>query len=373
MKCLPASKIPASNGIILHDWHAEVLTIRSLNRYLLDECRRLVGEGGVSDILERNEQAPIARATRTTSPPFRIKGNIKLHMYCSEAPCKLVHPMTPRTCAHKFPGGDASMELTMTAQDDATAWEDPASIPVGAESTEQALVGREFFSRLGVVRRKPGRRDSPPTLSKSCSDKLALKQCTSLLSSISSLFVDPENAYIDTLIVPASQYTEVGYERSFSRRGRLKCLDGWSGLGGYSFRPFGIETTAVEFSFSRKMVAERWAKISPSTVGAAWLSSGFEETIVGGVLQGRRQSEAKAASRMSRRQMWMAAKDLAGQLGDGHLDIQSAVGKKAYADVKKGSLLAARSQVTASVRNEALSGWVQNQGDSDFRLDLLES
>lgn len=369
MKCLPASKIPASNGIILHDWHAEILAIRCFNRYLLDECHRLLRDGGDSDILELNEQTPVDHATGTASRPFRIKSGIRLHMYCSEAPCKPVHSMAMRTYAHKFLGGDASMELTMAAQNDATAWEDPAPI-VGAESTDQSLVGREFFSRLGVVRRKPGRRDSPPTLSKSCSDKLALKQCTSLLSSIPSLFVDPQNAYIDTLIVPASQYSEFGYERSFSSHGRLKCLEGQSWSEGYSFRPFGVEITAIDFAFSKKKAAERWTKISPSTVGAAWSRSGFEETIVGGVLQGRKQSEVRGASQTSRRQMWMAARNLAGELGDGHLDVQSALGKKAYADVKKCILLSARSQVTASARNEALGGWIQNQGDSDFHIDV---
>lgn len=261
------------------------------------------------------------------------------------------------------------MELTIAAQDDATPWEEPARA-IGESTGQQHLAGREFFSRLGIVRRKPARRDAPPTLSKSCSDKIALKQCTSLLSGILSLFIEPRTAYIDTLIVPVSQYTKVGYERAFSPRGRLKCLEGCSWSEGYSFRPFGIETTAVEFSSSRKAVAERDVKISPSSVGAAWSSSGFEETIVAGVLQGRKQSDARAASRMSRKQMWMAAKDLAAQLGDGYTNIQSALGRKAYADLKEDNILAARTQVTARARTWGLSGWMQNQGDSDFYIDV---
>jgi tRNA-specific adenosine deaminase 1 len=260
------------------------------------------------------------------------------------------------------------MELTMTAQDDATPWEVPA--PAAGEPPEQSLLGREFFSRLGVVRRKPGRRDAPPTLSKSCSDKLALKQCTSLLCSITSLFIEPQNAYIDTLIVPTSQYTEIGYERSFSPRGRMKPLEGCSWQDGYSFKPFSIETTELEFSFSKKTVAGRAEKIAPSPVGAAWSSLMISEPIVGGILQGKKPSDVRGASRTSRRQMWLAAKDLANQLGDVYAGIQTCLGKATYGAVKSDSLLACRGQVTASARNSALTGWVRNQGDSDFCVDL---
>lgn len=52
-------------------------------------------------------------------------------------------------------GGDASMELTMSAQDDSSPWEIPVKIPAEASTSKTTLYGRGYFSELGVVRRKP--------------------------------------------------------------------------------------------------------------------------------------------------------------------------------------------------------------------------
>ena len=67
--------------------------------------------------------------------PLTIRDEIKLHMYCSEAPC-----------------GDASMELTMCEQADANPW--PVARNLAADDSK--LKGRGYFSELGIVRRKPG-------------------------------------------------------------------------------------------------------------------------------------------------------------------------------------------------------------------------
>jgi tRNA-specific adenosine deaminase 1 len=131
MKCLPIHKIPHAKGCILHDWHAEVLAIRGLNAFLIQECLDL------------------AKSTEYTSPylcrrssdssrfqPFTLREALRIQMYCSEAPC-----------------GDASMELVMNAQEDATPWELPAHDDRTLEETP--LRGRGYFSELGRVRRKP--------------------------------------------------------------------------------------------------------------------------------------------------------------------------------------------------------------------------
>src|SRR4030088_268739 len=149
------------------------------------------------------------------------------------------------------------MELTMAAQDDATPRAipspSPATMPTTGSSAEtpHELPGRAYFSSLGVVRRKPSRPDAPSTLSKSCSDKIALKQTTSVLSSITSLLISPENAYLQSLTVPESQYVGQGCDRCFSAQGRLKGLE-VPGNGGYRFRTFRLMTTGKEFSHSRR-------------------------------------------------------------------------------------------------------------------------
>jgi tRNA-specific adenosine deaminase 1 len=86
MKCLPASKLAGAKGVAIHDWHAEVLAIRTLNRFLLDECQSIIDSSHdvPGAILQRNEES-----NEGYTRPFRVKDDVKLHMYCSEAPCKL--------------------------------------------------------------------------------------------------------------------------------------------------------------------------------------------------------------------------------------------------------------------------------------------
>ncbi|EFY97072.1 adenosine-deaminase (editase) domain protein [Metarhizium robertsii] len=340
MKCLPASKLHEADGNAIHDWHAEVLAIRAFNRFLIDEC----------NTLQQGKSASILQACGSHEPkPFRIRDGLKLHMYCSEAPC-----------------GDASMELIMAAQDDASPWDIPPS-PVTTESDAIAtsLPGRAYFSQLGVVRRKPARGDAPPTLSKSCSDKITLKQCTSLLSSLTSLFIDTSSAYIDTLVLPGSQYSATGCQRAFSER--MNNLMNASWPGGYQFRPFTVETTDEEFELSRKTIRERSESIAPSNIAAAWSATGVEETILGGVIQGRKPFDVKGASKMSRRQLWLAAREVSNSL-NGYGGIKQLLSSKTYQDVKNGELLADRRHVKQHVRTTALAGWIPNLGDSNFSI-----
>ncbi|OHE99385.1 adenosine-deaminase [Colletotrichum orchidophilum] len=375
MKCLPASKLPLAKGNALHDWHAEVLAIRAFNRYLLDECDSH-SQGGTtitssSDIITRRDPSEVS----TASPqPFAIRDGVTLHMYCSEAPC-----------------GDASMELTMAAQEDASPWElrpsssSPSSTnsPAPRTTDVETLPGRAYFSQLGIVRRKPARGDAPPTMSKSCSDKLALKQCTSLLASLISLLIHPGNAYISSLILPASEYSAAGCERAFSERGRMRALldvpadatapgmPRWS--GGYRFSPFEVRTTTREFEFSKKSVRGRIGaeKIAASNLAAAWTrDGGVDEGTMGGVLQGRRAFDVRGASLVSRRRMWELTAAIAERLeGEdvevGHL-LRQALDVDTYGLVKGGEMLADRREVKKAIRRVALAGWVVNVGDEDF-------
>ncbi|EQB51553.1 hypothetical protein CGLO_08900 [Colletotrichum gloeosporioides Cg-14] len=347
MKCLPAAKLPQAKGNALHDWHAEVLAIRAFNRHLLDECRQLLS--GESSLVRRREHHEISP---DAPQPFAIQDGIALHMYCSEAPC-----------------GDASMELTMAAQEDASPWDMPAPEEAAAPSTETTtLPGRAYFSRLGVVRRKPARGDAPPTMSKSCSDKIALKQCTSLLSSLTSLLIYPGNAYLSSLILPETQYSATGCERAFSAQGRMASLDGRIWRGGYRFAPFEVRTTERKFAFSKREVKARAEKIAASNLAAAWTDGGLDEGTMGGVLQGRKAFDARGASAVSRRRMWEEVAVIAGELGDDGEGLRRVLAGVTYAHVKGSELLAARREVKMETRREALAGWVANVGDDEFEL-----
>jgi tRNA-specific adenosine deaminase 1 len=88
MKCLPQNKISHAGGVVLHDWHAEIVAIRSFNQFLLRECQALaLSQKQNSQYLRRRKGSEI---TDAHFQPFAINEDISLHMYCSEAPCMLI-------------------------------------------------------------------------------------------------------------------------------------------------------------------------------------------------------------------------------------------------------------------------------------------
>ena len=142
-KCLPASLVPRTNGNILHDWHAEIIAIRAFNHFLITQSKLSTIQG--NDSAQYVRRRDIHELTTSSPQPFTIKDDVKIHMYCSEAPC-----------------GDASMELIAAAQDDNTSWERPTVVNEADGSLNKPqLLGRKYFSEKGVVRRKPGGKLNP--------------------------------------------------------------------------------------------------------------------------------------------------------------------------------------------------------------------
>lgn len=308
--------------------------------------------------IEKDEH--VDSTSPTNWPPFELQPDIKIYMYCTCAPC-----------------GDASMELCMASQEDATPWEvlkqeAPPSTDQDAEApSEQTLLdGRAHFSLLGVVRRKPARMDAESTRSKSCSDKLALRQVSSLLSCETTRLVAPtENAYLAGLILPEDEISQTGCDRSFGENGRMKPLKGrtWPEVTGpkergpgYLFRPFQVlpvpsEEVAALWRFAKQKSmscpavsleeqgdestsASNLKKSRPGNVSAVWAvapsnhypsampidngskslptlcrsKTGLFETIINGVKQGNKASSpgARGASSLSRAKLWALFRDI---------------------------------------------------------------
>ena len=136
MKCLSVSKAstPEKNHV-LHDWHAEIVAIRALNAFLLEETYSLASSPVSASTFLRHRY-PNEKSQSGGQQPFTFLDDVSIMMYCSEAPC-----------------GDASMELVMEVQEDATPW----PVTVENDSLKTTLLGRGSFSQLGIVRRKPGK------------------------------------------------------------------------------------------------------------------------------------------------------------------------------------------------------------------------
>lgn len=348
MRCLPSNKIPLAQGRCLHDWHAEIVAIRAFNHYLLRECNRLVSSKASYSYTVRFRDA--AEKTPTEYQAFALRDDVKIRMFSTEAPC-----------------GDATMELTMRAQNDASPWvsESRSAIDGLLQS------GRGHFSELGVIRRKPARADAPPTLSKSCSDKLALKQCTSLLSSVTSLLIHPANVYLDELVLPREQVIQSSIERAFASTGRLAVLEQssdhsevWS--GGYTFRAFRVTAHTFEFEYA-KPITTKGNVTKGSNVAAVWTPDLFE-ILIGGTKQGHRQFSMSGASGISRWSLWSATNNLA-ENADLSAVLQAFDTTVPYAQVKDHDLLNYRQLVKSHVKQEALKTWTPNVGDEQFYLE----
>ena len=195
VKALPDSYLARSWGKMLHDCHAEILAIRGLNSVLLEHIANLEA-GTNSDLIYRC----------TTDPDlFLCKPEWKLALYVSRLPCG--------DCSMDFLHETANIhgqDQLDISDDDPYQFVDP--------SNHSIIRGRLNYKRLGIVRTKPGRYDSEMTLSKSCSDKLCIKQVSSLLNCLTwSLF--KEKVFLDYLVIPRlTAQDKSSLERSFKQR-----------------------------------------------------------------------------------------------------------------------------------------------------------
>lgn len=243
----------------------------------------------------------------------------------------------------------------MASQQDATPWANAAP-----SSKPEDMLGRGHFDRLGVVRRKPARPDAPVTMSKSCSDKLALKQVTGLLSGTAARLVQVEGCYLRTLVMPEAETVSEAVTRAFGREGRMKALGGWEGTkAGHKFRPFEVKTTARKFAYSAE-----GAEAGGSNLSALWTPK-RQEVLVNGVLQGRKQFDIRGASIASRRGLWKLALEVAVMAGVPA--VLSALDKASYAMAKEGGDNQRKEAKEMALRH-ALQGWKRNERDDDWGL-----
>lgn len=244
-KCLPRDRLP-EQGDALHDSHAEVLARRSALRWCLEEIKRYVVRGEQSHWL-----------TRDRDGMFSLKHGVRMIMYISTPPCKRSLLLPSEETHHLAQGGDASMRFLASYQDEEMAkWKDASifeSLPKGAASR-----GRDNYALFGVLRTKPGRADSPPTLCMSCSDKIARWNVLGIQGALGSAFLHP--IYISKIIigeVPEHLQRDVKTDCERALWGRLSHVSGnFLTLDSTTSIQLG-DVTSLTISFSRSSAGNR--------------------------------------------------------------------------------------------------------------------
>ncbi|KZT54528.1 adenosine deaminase/editase [Calocera cornea HHB12733] len=250
-KVLPSSKLPPS-GDVLHDSHAEVIARRGAIKWFMEEIRR-----GRDDWVKPVPGGRLA-----------LREDVTVAMYISCLPC-----------------GDASMSYLAATQDPEMASLKDAT---GSPALSGLARGRDGYANYGALRTKPGRADSPPTLSMSCSDKIAAWTVLGIQGALLSSILDP--VYLDQLVIS-------GIPVELRDRATVDCLrafrDRLGQIGGLP-RPFRQNVPQVDFSdasfvFSKESLSAQNPSITPlaSSDSVSWVAdAGLVESLVGGIRRG---------------------------------------------------------------------------------------
>ncbi|KAK8853399.1 hypothetical protein IAR55_004105 [Kwoniella newhampshirensis] len=213
VKVLPFSRLPPL-GDALHDCHAEIIARRGFVRWLIHQASLLTSPPSSSAGEDR-------LYLQRKNGKFALKEGIKIWMYVSMLFCG--DASTLHTAAHQSP-------------DEAAQWNDkdisvPRCLPPSqpsTPSTETALIdtnsigeatfagpgvarGRHGYNNFSTLRTKPGRPDSIPSISMSCSDKIASWSVLGLQGGLLDELFEP--VWLDGLVVGGVEFPR-GWEGS---------------------------------------------------------------------------------------------------------------------------------------------------------------
>ncbi|KAJ2313366.1 hypothetical protein IWW51_001155 [Coemansia sp. RSA 2702] len=245
LKCQHRQQLSAF-GDSVHDSHAEIIARRALVVYLMGQ------------LLEDPPQSIFAK-----QPTFTLHDYIRLHLYSSQCPC-----------------GDAAIE---SLQGTLGQHEQPPMKRQRTTIDTSVVRGHQGFDTLGALRLKPGRADSIPTLSLSCSDKIARWNALGVQGSLLASLIAP--VYIASMVI-GDLYNHASIDRALNRRTAAALADKEL-PGGYRANVCEIHPTAVQFERSQTALTAANAEITTADASIYWHQGApSSAALVNGVKQG---------------------------------------------------------------------------------------
>ncbi|CAG8606159.1 5222_t:CDS:2 [Dentiscutata heterogama] len=273
LKCLPQSKL-SKTGDLIHDSHAET--------FIINEMKLLL-----------NSESIYLCLNDTNYPPFRLRNNITFHMYISQSPCgdasttSIALNQSPEDAElyiNSYNINIDSQNYDIMKRNQTSECNDKIEVSKMKDGFRR---GRVDYGSFGVLRTKPGRVDSEPTLSMSCSDKIAQWNVVGLQSALLSELISP--IYLSSITVGDMFYIE-DLNRALYER-----IQGLTNLpNGYFLHRPVIIPSLVKFERSRGYLSERLLNkdLIPSNIATVWIkNSESAEVLVSGRKQGAIKSK----------------------------------------------------------------------------------
>lgn len=280
LKALPHSKLPI-HGDVLHDSHAEIIARRGLKVWLYRQVELAIKGDGTS-MLEKKEDES-----------WGLREGSNLGLWISTLPCESLSRFEIysgmwelRTCSTT--GGDASTYSLSLLSSSSTSTPPPlpssvsptdviaslhpslleasllglqtSRLSTSSPSHSHPLVhrGRISYSSLSTLRTKPGRADSQPTISHSCSDKIAMWSLLGVQGGLlSTLGVQVKLSYVSVSGTEGSE-EERDKVRGEIRRAIGGRLESWRGPEGEEVVVPEVGLASEEFEHARNVVARQY-------------------------------------------------------------------------------------------------------------------
>ncbi|CAO3563216.1 unnamed protein product [Mortierella alpina] len=271
-KCLPRGK-QSPRGDLINDCHAEILARRGFNRWCLLEMQASVTNANIAR--SRFRYTGDSTSKSETGAPFfeLLDPRTQFHLYVSQAPCgdattaSLALTQTDESKDAFLTGRQTRLDTGSSANTGAIAPSPVSEVKVLTKTQDNGLAGskrhredvdggdtvlskqprtesvvdalsplqldnvrdehgcyrvlgfrrgRIDYDSVGVLRTKPGRVDSEPTMSMSCSDKIARWNVLGLTSALVTPFL-PGPLYL-TSVIAGDLFDAEALERALFQR-----------------------------------------------------------------------------------------------------------------------------------------------------------